>query len=195
MITDQDSFIESNNDSISQLGTTAKEINHTIMMRFKLPTTDIKILASVEDFFLNYNNWNDLLKFLKSDSKISLRVIDYFLTTYCYQNNIKHDNVNIYNEYKKQLKKYHKKYFDPCSRGIKVPFYYNTNKCIITTICQLNFFKWFIDTGINNICINLYSNIKLDMKNIKKNKKKTIKFFDDSNMISCSTKKLIAVFD
>jgi hypothetical protein len=43
--------------------------------------------------------------------------------------------------------------------------------------------------------IDLYKKIKIDMKNNKKTNKKTIKFFDDSNVISCSTKKIIAVFN
>ena len=45
---------------------------------------------------------------------------------------------------KNQLKAYSKKYFDPFGRGDRIPFFSN-NTCIITTIGQLNFYKWFIE--------------------------------------------------
>ena len=40
-----------------------------------------------------------------------------------------------------------KKYFDPFSRGERIPWFGN-DYCVITTIAQLNFFKWFISLGI-----------------------------------------------
>ena len=64
------------------LGNTALEINTNIANRFKLESLDLNIWLSVHNFFYNINNWNILLNFLKSNSKLSLRVIEYFLTTY-----------------------------------------------------------------------------------------------------------------
>jgi hypothetical protein len=180
------------------LGTTALEINKNIINKFSLPTHDTKIWLSLHDFFLKKDNYNILLQFLKSDSKISLRIIDYFLTTYCYINKVENNNMNIFIEYKDILKKYHKKYFDPCSRGIKIPFFYDKDYCVITTICQLNFFKWFVETETYKIFLNLYSNIKQSMKNkeVKKPKTRTSFEYNKDNVVYCSTSKnIVAMFD
>ncbi|ADO67407.1 hypothetical protein crov373 [Cafeteria roenbergensis virus] len=176
------------------LGNTSLEINKNIAVRFKLDGADLKIWIALQTFFINKKNWEVLLSFLKSDSKISLRVIDYFLTTYCFNNKIEYYNKNIFSEYKKQLKNYHKKYFDPCSRGTKIPFFYNKNICVITTICQLNFFKWFIETNYYIKFIEEYQIIKTSMKNMKNTTKIKKTFsFHKNNVIYCSTEKNIKV--
>lgn len=159
---------------------------------------DTKIWLSLHEFFFKESNYNILLKFLKSDSKISLRIIDFFLTTYCFVNKVEYNNINIFVEYKNILKKYHKKYFDPCSRGIKIPFFYNKNNCVITTICQLNFFKWFIETQTYKIFLKLYNDIKKTMKNkdVKKTNSNTSFKYNNDNIVYCSTSKNItAIFD
>lgn len=180
------------------LGITALEINKNILTRFKLDGSDNKIWLSLQNFFIQKENWDILLKFLHNDSKISLRVIDYFLTTYCFNNKVTHNNYNIFIEYKNQLKNYHKKYFDPCSRGTKIPFFFNKDKCVITTICQLNFFKWFIQTKIYQVFIKLYSNIKKSMKTKRSKNINKFNTFQDTkdNVIYCSTSSnIIACFD
>lgn len=181
------------------LGKTATEININIITKFKLSLEQTKIWLDLQEFFFDKNNWNCLLKFLNSNSKISLRIIDYFLTSYCYLNTIEHNGYNIFVEYKNMLKKYHKKFFDPCSRGIKIPFFYNQDVCVITTICQINFFKWFIETKIYENFILNYDKIKKSMKinkNKSNNRNKKFTSFNDKNIIYCSTKKDIkAIFD
>lgn len=178
---------------VVMLGNTSLEINNNIVMRFKLNTLETKIWKSLQDFFTKRPNWNILLKFLHINSKYSLRVIDYFLTTYCPNNTIIYNNVNISSSYKEKLKKYHKKFFDPCSRGNRIPFFITKNECIITTICQLNFFKWFIQTKIYEYVISNFTQIKKSMKNKKTNN--TIDYSNDK-IIYCSTSKNIkAVFD
>ena len=61
--------------------------------------------------------------------------------------NNKEFNFNVHFDYKNQLKHYQKTHFDPFSRGDRVPFFMN-DTCIITTIGQLNFFKWFISKNV-----------------------------------------------
>ena len=181
------------------LGQTALEINKNISTRFKLDGYDSKIWSNLFGFFSDKLNWAILLDFLKNDSKISLRVIDYFLTTYCYNKKIVYNNKNIFVEYKEQLKNYHKKYFDPCSRGIKIPFFYDKENCVITTICQLNFFKWFIKTKNYKKFLEVYKEVKIDMKTKKTSNIKPSKSFSynkNNNIIYCSTEKNIkAMFD
>ena len=54
----------------------------------------------------------------------------------------------VYIDYKLQLKGYQKKQFDPFCRRSRINFYYDTNKYFITTVGQLNFFRWAIMNGI-----------------------------------------------
>lgn len=178
------------------LGNTALEINKNIAIKFKLNTQELTIWNNSHNFFYIKENFDILLKFLRNDSKYSLRVIDYFLTNYCYQKTVEYNNLNIFISYKNQLKKYHKKFFDPCSRGNRIPFFFNNDKCLLTTICQMNFFKWFIETNFYIYFENYYKDIKKTMK-IKKTKKQIKSIpFSSSKTIYCGTaNNLIALFD
>lgn len=88
---------------------------------------------------------------------------------------------NIHSSYKSQLKAWNKKYFDPFSRGDRIPFFIN-NICIITTIGQLNFFKWFISNRVYKFITLNYSNIEKNMNSSKqinnKKSKKTNRIVD-----------------
>jgi len=81
---------------------------------------------------------------------------------------------NIHSSYKSQLKAWNKKYFDPFSRGDRIPFFLN-DVCIITTIGQLNFFKWFISNKIYKYVKENYNDIEKNMNSNKQINKKTQK--------------------
>ena len=66
----------------------------------------------------------------------------------------------VHNNYKGQLKAYSKKNFDPFCRRNRIRFYYDENKYFITTVVQLNFFKWALENYIINY-------IKVHLKDIE----------------------------
>lgn len=66
----------------------------------------------------------------------------------------------VHNNYKGQLKAYSKKNFDPFCRRNRIRFYYDENKYFITTVGQLNFFKWALENYIINY-------IKVHLKDIE----------------------------
>ena len=122
---------------------------------FKAILQDIQdiTLKNLYEFYLTNDNIHIILPIITSNSNISIRVIDWFVTNYAKKNNIIYeleDNnengilFNVYLQYKCQLKSYKKKIFDPFCRKEKIGFYYDEFKCVITTIGQLNFFKWTI---------------------------------------------------
>jgi hypothetical protein len=99
-----------------------------------------------------------MVDIINGEHLISLRFLDWFVTRYSYlykttinitnqfytQNNF---NVNI--SYKAQLKSFTKKYFDPFKR--KKKFVYCQEKyniSFLTTLGQLNFFRWAITNDI-----------------------------------------------
>lgn len=157
------------------------------------------LLKSLDDFYKNNDNFNIFKSIIDGNNKISRRTIEYFVTKYsspkCKNIKINIDNntisFNVYSSYKDQLKSYKKKYFDPFGRGDRIPFFSN-EECIITTIGQLNFYRWFISKKIYNYCYNNYDDIQKSLINSSNNinkpiiKKETVKNYYINNNDSLS---------
>ena len=139
------------------------------------------LMIKISQFFYNIQNINTMIPIINGESDISLRIIDWFVTNYSKKYNTSYilDNkqFNVYLNYKKQLKAYSKKQFDPFCRRYRINFTYdNNNNSIITTVGQLNFFRWAIKYKIIDYIINNLTNIEQDMtKSLKQSieKKKT----------------------
>jgi hypothetical protein len=69
----------------------------------------------------------------------------------------------VHNNYKGQLKAYSKKNFDPFCRRNRIRFYYDENKYFITTVGQLNFFKWALENHIINYIKTHLKEVENDM--------------------------------
>ena len=155
--------------------------NIEILKNIHITSQENMIIKSFEKNYENDIIINIFISIINSNSKISIRLIDYFITKFSkkYKINYKlkendiEQTFNIYTSYKQQLKAYQKKYFDPFSRGDRIPYFMN-NICIITTIGQLNFFKWFITKKIYEYVINNYDSIDTDMNIQYKNEKNKI---------------------
>lgn len=118
-----------------------------------------------------------------NQKKISLRLIDWFVTNYCKKNNVylpKNRSINVYDSYKSNLKSFHKEKFDPFRRHnniilaykrtsprTPIKFVNNTNdKNYLyeeTTIGQLNFFKWIIENDLYAYIVKNRDKIEKDM--------------------------------
>jgi len=129
------------------------------------------LLNKLMVFYNKNNNFIKMLKIINGESKISLRIVDWFSTNYAKKNFTTYEIDNnprfkIYNDYKLKLKAYSKKRFDPFCRWdrIKVPFGDNEYS-IETTIGQLNFFKWAIENKIIDYIDTNYEIIENDMNN------------------------------
>jgi hypothetical protein len=138
---------------------------------------------------------------LDGETKLSLRIIDWFVTNYSKKNNIIFEannlQINVFLNYKSQLKAFSKKQFDPFCRRERINFFYNETNSIITTIGQLNFFKWALSNNILDYISNNLKEIELDMnlnikhENNKLSKKKNVDFSDSKKRkkrreLSCS---------
>lgn len=118
---------------------------------------------------------------LNKTSKISLRILDWFVTRYADINktNYKLDNKEIFYvhiSYKSQLKAYTKKRFDPFRRRQRFDYYYTdengSNKSIQTTLGQLNFFRWVtINKIVDYVDINYDKIVRAMNTSNKENKK------------------------
>lgn len=126
-------------------------------------------------FFSNDKNMQKLLDVVNEDSnssdnvKISLRILDWFVTNYSKKNNIIYDlngsQFIVYLDYKSQLKAYSKKQFDPFCRRERINFEYKKGKHIETTVGQLNFFRWLIQNNVIDYVKNNLNDIETDMNN------------------------------
>ena len=129
------------------------------------------VLPNLYEFFKENENIEQMLPIIMGESKISIRVLDWFVTNYSKNKKLyyKLDNktYNVHMDYKSQLKGYKKKLFDPFCRKKRIPFYYNETEYVITTIGQLNFFKWAISKKILDYVINNFEIIYKDMQKKK----------------------------
>lgn len=121
------------------------------------------------------NNLDKMLKIITGESKISLRIVDWFATNYAkkyytlYVIKTTNDNstrrFKVYDDYKLKLKAYSKKRFDPFCRWERISIPYTNGKFIETTIGQLNFFKWAIENKVVDYIEENYTDIEKDMNN------------------------------
>lgn len=91
-----------------------------------------------------------MIDIIEGNDIISLRLLDWFVTRYSNKHKVIYDigldeKFNVHISYKAQLRSYKKRYFDPFRRRKK--FYYNYKRNdkmekIVTTIGQMNFFRW-----------------------------------------------------
>jgi hypothetical protein len=121
------------------------------------------------------DNLDKMLRIITGESKISLRIVDWFATNYAkkyytlYTIEQTVDNIvrrfKVYDDYKLKLKAYSKRRFDPFCRWDRISIPYKDDKCIETTIGQLNFFKWALENKVVDYIESNYDTIEKDMNN------------------------------
>ena len=127
------------------------------------------LLNNLLKFYEEGNNMDYMLRIINGESKISLRIIDWFATNYAkkyytvYQIPNTERRFKVYVDYKLKLKAYSKKRFDPFCRWDRITIPYKDGTFIQTTIGQLNFFKWAIENDVVNHIEENYQTIENDM--------------------------------
>jgi len=161
-----------------------------------LTTQNLLLFENLMSFFKEKNNLQKMSNIINGNSRLSLRIIDWFVTNYAKKNDIIYHNqcsqskynrsFRVYNEYKLKLKAYGKIKFDPFCRWSRITIPYDNEHCMETTIGQLNFFKWSIENNILEYIEENYDKIENDMnsRNSTSRRKKMTLTQNDSN---CST--------
>jgi len=126
------------------------------------------LLNKLLSYYKDSNNLDTMLSIINGDSKISLRIVDWFATNYAKKNytvynNLQNNRFKVYNDYKLKLKAYSKRRFDPFCRWDRITIPYKENTLIQTTIGQLNFFKWALENNVIKFIEENYSAIEQDM--------------------------------
>jgi hypothetical protein len=110
------------------------------------------IIQSLQRFYSNRTDLNEIVELLKGTSEVSLRLIDWFVTNYSKTHSTSYilngSEFVVYMNYKNQLKAYSKKLFDPFCRRERISFQIPGHEAFLTTVGKLNFFRWAIEKGI-----------------------------------------------
>lgn len=129
------------------------------------------VLPNLYEFYKIPEHIGQMLPIVMGESKISIRVLDHFVTNYSKSKKIyyKLDKkiFDVHKSYKEQLDGYRKKLFDPFCRDKRIPFYYNETQYLITTVAQLNFFKWAITYKVLDYVDANFADIYKDMQQKK----------------------------
>ena len=134
----------------------------------KLQTQNDLLLSNLMIFYNNKEHLQKIMGIINGESKISLRIVDWFVTNYAKKNYTMYSlndeqRFKVYNDYKLKLKAYSKKRFDPFCRWERITIPYDNTKQMETTIGQLNFFKWAIENNILDFIDKNYHAIETDM--------------------------------
>ena len=162
-------------------------------MSTNIDTQSDLLLEKLLQFYNSNNNFDKMINIINGTSKISLRIVDWFVTNYSKKNyvvyeldNVKNERVKVYNDYKLKLKAYSKKKFDPFCRWERINVPYKNGTCIQTTLGQLNFFKWTIENKILDYIEANYKTIETDM-NLRNTSAKVKNSSLNSNTSTTST--------
>ena len=131
-------------------------------------TQNSLLLNNLMKFYDKPEILDKMLNIINGESKISLRIVDWFSTNYAKKYYTVYDLPNgerfkVYIDYKLKLRAYSKKRFDPFCRWERITIPYKNETSIQTTIGQLNFFKWALENGVINYIEQHYNDIETDM--------------------------------
>lgn len=156
-------------------------------------------------FYKNEVNKKILVSTILQKTSISLRLLDWLVTNYSKKFDVHYElgrydeeyvasnkNFNLWKDYKNQLKSFSKRLIDPFCRRQRIYFnminyeiividenndhlYHSDVNGIITTVGQLNFFRWAIQNKVIDYAFDNLEKIESDMLSSadKKSKNKT----------------------
>ena len=139
------------------------------------------LLTNLLEFYKKEDHMDRLMQIINGESKVSLRIIDWFVTNFAKKNFTVYsipaknrcstvingeenmERFKVFHHYKLELKAYSKVRFDPFSRRERIMVPYTNDTCLQTTIGQLNFFKWAIENQVLEYIEKNYDEIEADM--------------------------------
>lgn len=145
------------------------------------------ILAKLLSFYSEADHLEQMTKIVNGESRISLRIIDWFVTNYAKKNFTVYmipaknkcstvingqeglERFKVHDRYKQELIAYSKERFDPFSRKQRIEIPCTDGSMMETTIGQLNFFRWAIENQVIKYIEDNFQDIELDMNTCKRN--------------------------
>jgi len=182
---------ENDNKSTKSESSKSSENENKIITTKDFTSRETYYYKSIDKYFKSQSidMISQMIDIIEKDSDISLRILDWFVTRYSNKFDISYkldskddDEFNVHISYKAQLKSYKKKYFDPFRRRTKFNYKYEKDgksKEILTTIGQLNFFRWAFS---NKVIEYVEKNHKIISKAMNKSNKEDKKRKNDRKL-------------
>jgi len=140
-------------------------------------TNESSMMPSLLEFFNNKEYFSILQDFItcnknrdSKESKLSIGLLDWFNVNYAPEYNVEYikgtKNILVWQSYNSALSGYSKALFDPFARGSKrgkTITISNNEVALVTTLCQLNYFRWAIRNGVIDYVKNNADKIYEDM--------------------------------
>jgi hypothetical protein len=113
-------------------------------------------------------------KILIGEDALTSSIINFTVVTFAskYESRIEHicedgtiEYIYISRSYNGQLTDHRRQCFDPFCRKPKIPFEYRPGKTIVTSVSQLNFYRWVINIGLLEFIRENYELINAEFKN------------------------------
>jgi hypothetical protein len=154
------------------------------------------LIKNLLHYYNDKNLMDKMVRVINGESKISLRIVDWFTTNYAkkhytiypIQTETETRRFKVYIDYKLKLRSYSKKRFDPFCRWERITIPYKNDTQIQTTIGQLNFFKWAFENEVISYIESNYNLIEADM-NCRNSSSKRNKQIINGNTIQKTRKK------
>jgi hypothetical protein len=126
-------------------------------------------LSCVEWFNKHDEALLTFIRTVRRQEDFSLRVIDWTITNYSKRNRITvyHEGlpIDLYNDYRRYLAVFTKRYFDPFARRERLILRINPEKeTLSTTVGQLNFMRWLLEKNVHRKVQELKKVIEMDMR-------------------------------
>ena len=120
--------------------------------------------------------------------KVSIRIVNWFVTNYAKQyftvyESSEKERFFVWTRFRSAEDGYSKEMFDPYSRKDRIIIPYDETTKLITTIGQLNFFKWAILNKVIDYIIEHYDDITNDMTSRLTVKNKPVIINEENNII------------
>ena len=145
--------IESANETPYVLEMGSEGFNQT--RRKHIPCRRELLVMSLVKYYNGIKDKDALKKLvdtMQGNGEYSLRLIDVFVTNYAKKHNTAYmldgQEFLVYLNYKSQTKAYSKKLFDPFCRHDRIIFQCDGVDDFLTTVGQMNFFRWAHEKGI-----------------------------------------------
>ena len=141
-------------------------------MTSRYTTQNDLVLNNLVKFYKANDNLDRILSIINGEDKMSLRLIDWFVTNYSKKHYVVYSisdkkgisrRFKVYIDYKLKLKAYSKKRFDPFCRWDRITIPYKNDTYVQTTIGQLNFFRWALEYKIIDYMREHFEAIEADM--------------------------------
>ena len=162
------------------------------------PTQNDLLLKNLLQFYTVPSNLSAMMSIINGESRISLRIIDWFITNYSklyytiYELPISTGEVirfKVHDQYKLKLKSFSKKRFDIFCRHQRISILYDKENSLYleSTIAQLNCFKWVIENRVIEYIEEHYDDILSDMNNRNSNTLSKKSRFDEEGLEAASS--------